>query len=160
MKLDMLVKLYDLPDNIPGLKELKKQGILIKRALPVDKHRIIEFIKDTFSKGWASECDTCFSNKPVTCFIAVKEKKIIGFACYDATARNFFGPMGITYTYRGKGIGRVLLLKCLLSMKEAEYAYAIIGCVDDAVEFYHKTVNAIIIDDSFPGIFSRMISAE
>ncbi len=158
MAVDMLVKLYDLPDEIEGLKELKDEGILIKRALPLDKGKILEYVKDTFSVGWASECDVSFSNKPVSCYVAVKDKEIIGFACYEATAKGFFGPTGVTANFRGKGLGKALLFKCLHSMKEEGYAYAIIGWVDDALEFYKKTVNAQEIEDSFPGIYSRMIN--
>ena len=29
------------------------------------------------------------------CFIATENGKLIGFACYDATAKGFFGPIGI-----------------------------------------------------------------
>lgn len=157
MKADMLVKLYDLPDVIFGIDDLRKQGFLIKRAIAADKYRIVKYVKDTFSQGWASECDVSFSNHPVSCFIAVKDKTIVGFACYDATAKDFFGPTGITGDYRRKGIGRVLLLKCLLSMREQGYAYAIIGGVEQPGEFYIKTVNATPIENSFPGIYERMI---
>jgi GNAT superfamily N-acetyltransferase len=156
---DMLVKLYNLPNEIPNIEKLKEAGIEIKRALPVDKHIIVSYVKNTFSEGWASECDVSLSNMPVTCFVAVKDKNIIGFACYNATCLDFFGPAGVTEGFRNKGIGKVLLFKCLLSMREEGYAYAIIGWVEDAIEFYKKTVNAIVIEDSFPGVYQRMINS-
>ena len=68
-----------------------------------------------------------------------------------------FGPTGVTSDYRGKGIGRALLLKCLLSMREQDYGYAIIGGVELPGEFYVKTANAVPIDNSFPGIYGRLI---
>ncbi len=40
------------------------------------------------------------------------------------------------------------------------YAYAIIGWVGEAREFYIKTVNAIPIENSFPGVYSRMIDMD
>ena len=64
-----------------------------------------------------------FSNNPITCYIAVREKKLIGFACYEATARNFFGPMAVLESERRKGIGKALLLKSLESMQELGYDY-------------------------------------
>jgi GNAT superfamily N-acetyltransferase len=158
MQTDMFVKLYNLPEEIPGLDRLKNEGIEIRRALPVDKHLIVSYIKDVFSDGWASECDVSFSNKPVSCFVAVKEKKIIGFACYNATCIGFFGPTGVSPDFRSKGVGKALLFKALLSMWEEGFAYAIIGWVDDALEFYKKTVNAVAIEDSAPGIYKRMVS--
>lgn len=54
-------------------------------------------------------------------------------------------------------IGKVLLLKCLHAMREAGYAYAIIGGVTDAVEFYTKAVRASIIEGSYPGIYRGLI---
>ena len=42
-----------------------------------------------------------------------REKELIGFACYEATARNFFGPMAVLESERKKGVGRALLLKAL-----------------------------------------------
>ena len=38
---------------------------------------------------------------------------MLGFACYDVTCRNFFGPEGVAAKERGHGIGRALLLSAL-----------------------------------------------
>ncbi len=157
---DMLVKLYDLPETIPGLDQLKQMGIQIKRAMPHNKHRVLSYVEEVFGKGWASECDGCFARQPVSCFIALDGDKIVGFACYETTALDFFGPTGVSEEYRGKGIGRVLLLKCLLAMREMGYGYAIIGGVDDAEGFYAKAVNATPIPDSFPGVYDNAIGIE
>lgn len=102
-----------------------------------------------------------FSNNPVTCYIATREKKIIGFACYEATARNFFGPMAVLESERKKGIGKALLLKSLESMQELGYAYAIIGWPSkSAIGFYKKCVNAIMIEEKSSGIYKRMIGID
>lgn len=154
---DMLVKLYNIVENNVIITDLKDKGIEIKRALSPDKHHILEYIKKTYGDGWASECDVSFSNKPISCFIAVKDKKIIGFGCYDATAPNYFGPTGVSEEFRRLGIGKALLNKCLISMKNDGYGYAIIGWVEDAIEFYQTTVGATVIEDSEPGIYGRMI---
>ena len=152
---DMLVKLYDLP-LCPPCKALQREGIDIRRALPPDKHIIIEWVRGKFGNGWASECDVSFANKPASCFIAVRDKKVIGFACYEATCRDFFGPTGVDEEYRGLGIGTQLLYASLQAMKEMGYAYAIIGGAGP-VDFYAKSVNATVIPDSVPGIYKTMI---
>ncbi len=59
---------------------------------------------------------------------------------------------------RGMGIGEALLRSCLLAMKDEGYAYAVIGWVDGAEEFYEKTVGATVIEDSFPGVYRNLIS--
>jgi len=53
--------------------------------------------------------------------------------------------------YRGRGIGKALLLTCLHAMFKQGYAYAAIGQVGPT-EFYRKAVGATIIEDSEPGI--------
>lgn len=160
MLVDMLVKLYDLPDEIHGIEKLKHKEIRVVRPLALDKVKIIDYIKNTFEVNWASECERALSNQLITCFIAIKDKEIVGFACYDTTGKGFFGPMGISKECRGMGVGKVLLLRGLLAMREEGYGYAIIGGASDAIEFYKKAVGAEIIQNSYPGIYSRMIAGE
>jgi len=56
-----------------------------------------------------------------------------------------------------KGIGRALLLASLSALREMGYVYAIIGAVGP-VRFYQKTVGAIIIPDSEPGIYTDLLT--
>lgn len=159
--MDMLVKLYAIA-NKPN-ENLVHEGIAIKKAYIGDKSMILEFVKLNFPDEavWIHECEYALFNNPITCYIAVKQKKVIGFACYDATTKGFFGPMGVREDFRGKGVGQELLLRALNSMRESGYAYAVIGWVaQDAIEFYKKTVNAIEIEDSPPdkSIYKNSIS--
>jgi len=147
---DMLVKLYDMP-KIDLDARMAEEGIVFKRALALDKDRVTKYVKSTFADicaEWANECERAIFNNPPSCYIAVRDKEIVGFACYDATALGFFGPTGVSPSMQGKGVGKALLGKCLESMKEKGYAYAIIGYVTDAVSFYEKAVNATVIEDS------------
>ncbi|MDL2205871.1 GNAT family N-acetyltransferase [Eubacteriales bacterium OttesenSCG-928-N13] len=155
MAADLLVKLYEIQENYALLDRLNKQGITIRRALPADMHRLREFAILHFSEGWADECIVSVAHSG--CFIAVLDKQIVGFACTEAMP-DYFGPTGVLETMRGKGIGNALLLRCLVSMRERGYAYAIIGYVDEAMEFYKKTIGAIEIPDSIPGHFGNLIS--
>lgn len=155
---DMLVKLYNLKNDEKLFDDLLKQGVQIKRALAPDRSDILKFIKENFEENYVDECKSAFANNPITCYIAVKNKKVIGFACYEATAKNYFGPTGVHESERHKGIGAALLNKCLMSMWEMGYGYAIIGWpTKNAIPFYEKTVHAELIEDSSPGIYKRMI---
>ncbi len=155
---DLLVKLYGLSPTIPTLDKLHSSGIDIRRALPIDKHLVVGFVRDIHSDLWASECDCSFSRQPPTCFIAVKDRDIVGFACYNATCWGFFGPTAVSEGLRGQGIGAALTLRCLLAMWEEGYAYAVIGWVDDTeLGFYQKVAGATVIEGSFPGIYRRMV---
>jgi len=155
---DMLVKLYKLPDLNTSLQQVRQNGILIKRPIGPEKYFVVEWVRNKFGNHWASEVDISFSNRPISTFIALDEKanKIVGFASYDATVRGFFGPTGVDEDYRGKGIGTALLLSCLHDMFNVGYAYAIIGD-PGPVEYYKKTVNAVEIEDSYPGIYKNML---
>ena len=90
--MDMLVKLYDLPNSGAAFERLRQAGVVMRRALAPEKHKVAAWVRKTFSEGWASEVEVAFSRQPVSCFIAVREGKIVGFACHDATCPNFFGP--------------------------------------------------------------------
>ena len=93
-----------------------------------------------------------FSNHPISCFLATEEGEIIGFACYDCTCKNFFGPTGVVEEKRSRGIGKALLLCCLHAMAANGYGYAIIGGVGPA-DFYAKAVGAVEIKGSSPGVY-------
>jgi len=154
---DMLVKLYTLQRIDPIIDRLKDAGVDIRRVLPPEKHIVVKWVHQEFNAAWASECEIAFSHHPVTCFAAIENDKVIGFACYNVTYKGFFGPEGVSKDAQGRGIGKALLLACLKSMADEGYAYAIIGGAG-VPEFYAKTVNAIVIEGSTPGIYRRMLT--
>lgn len=143
---DMLVRLFDLSESeCCALEEtLRGKGIYLKRAMIPDTGRICTFVREHFGEGWSHEAAAGIMRNG--CWIAVKDKKVVGFACFDATMLDFFGPIGVLEEMRGNDIGKALLLKCLLSMREKGYAYAVIGWVGPA-KFYEKCVGAFIIPD-------------
>lgn len=155
---DMLVKLYNLPDDWSFLQEQAAKGITIRKPIGPEKHLAIAWIRQQFSSAWASEFDQAISNRPITCFIAVQDEKLIGFGCYDATALGFFGPTGVAEECRGQGTGKALLKACLLDMKLKGYGYAVIGAVGPA-GFYEKVVGATVIPDSEPSIWKGWLHA-
>ena len=145
---DMLVKLYDKKQDMSVCVE---EGVSIKRAMALDKNAIVDFVKSNFGNNWEAECERAIFNSPPSCYIAVKDKKIIGFACYDATALGYLGPVGVLPEERKKGLGKMLLNKCLQSMKEKGYGYAVIGFVGP-VEYYSQHFNAVVIEGSSPEV--------
>ena len=157
---DMLVNLSRL--NYAAYAENEKllsetRGIKIIRPLSPSFYKVGAFIRETFSEGWESEAYAGMYNKPVSLFVAVdNEKRIVGFACYDATARGFFGPVGVREETRENGVGAALIRKCMADMWEQGYGYAVIGGAGP-IGFYEKTVGAITIPDDKPSVYSRML---
>ncbi|OCP15794.1 MULTISPECIES: GNAT family N-acetyltransferase [unclassified Ensifer] len=152
---DLLVSLY-----APTFANLKRKtdatGIRIRPALPPEMHVVVEWVRQNFSDNWASEVSVAFSRRPIACLIAVEDGKLLGFACYDTTARSFFGPTGVAGESRGRGIGVDLLTASLETMKTLGHAYAFIGDAGP-VDFYAKTIGAVAIPAADKGIYEGML---
>jgi len=153
---DMLVKLYELPGLERAAAAASAQGVAIRRAIVPEKPRVLAWMQANFP-AWAAEVEVAFCREPVSCFLALHGPSLLGFACYDATCRNFFGPTAVLEAERGRGLGRALLLAALHAQREQGYAYSIIGGVGPA-DYYAKAVGAVPIEGSTPGIYSGMLS--
>src|SRR5712692_7220905 len=120
---DLLVNLL----KVPALDQLKDESVNIRRAQPFEMSKVREFVEKNFSVAWADEISVGFANKPVSGYVAVLEKQIVGFAAYECTRRAFFGPTGVIESAQGRGIGKALLLACLWGLRAIGYVYGIIG---------------------------------
>ena len=154
----MLVDLSDLPKYDDLEEKLAEQQVLIRQPIAPERTVLMDWVEKHFARSWADEVAAAFTHHPVTCFVAQKEGKILGFACYEATGKNFFGPTGVDESQRGLGLGKILLLKSLEAMKHLGYAYAIIGGVRSP-GFYEKTVGAQSISGSGLSIYRDMLKS-
>ena len=151
--MDMLIKLYDLP--VANATSPRSDAICRKSLGP--EHRLIaDWVAHEFSAGWASEARVALFNRPVSLYVAIQGGKVIGFCCYDATARGFVGPIGVATNLRRGGVGAALLRACLNDMRSVGYAYAIAGAVG-APEFFRNVAGAIEIEGSTPGVYRDML---
>jgi predicted N-acetyltransferase YhbS len=156
---DMLVNLLGLPAVEPLLSELRGAGVSVRRAQPWELTEVRGFVAENFDARWADEVSVGFTRQPVAVFVALREGRLAGFAAYECTRRNFFGPTGVAEGERGRGLGRALLLACLWALREMGYAYAIIGGVGPA-EFYERAVGATAIPGSSPGVYADPLRRE
>ncbi len=156
---DLLVKLYDLTVLDTNIDNLNKLEIQIRRGLVPEKLLVTGWVSKTFGSAWASECEVSFAQQPVSCFIATRYNKLLGFSCYNTTFKGFFGPIGVDPEFRSIGIGRVLLVACLNAMANQGYAYAIIGGVG-AKNFFSQSITTFEIPNSSPGIYDGMLKQE
>lgn len=152
---DMLVRLYDLPADAAWAQP-KDATVVIRRAMAPDMLEILEFVRSLSGKFATGECQVCFQGHPITCFVATRGGELLGYACYNATAPDFFGPTAVLPGERGKGIGRALLLRSLAALRDQGYGYAIIGGVGPQA-FYAKTVGAVLIPGSDPGVYKDFL---
>lgn len=153
--MDLLVNLYSR--RMAALEErVGKVEATIRVALPPELHVIQGWVRENFSEYWVSEVTVAMSHRPPGCLIAIVDGELVGFACYDATARGFFGPTGVAEGLRGKRIGLALLFHTLQAMKGRGYAYAIIGSVGPH-EFYASAVGAVPIEADREDIYQGLL---
>ena len=152
---DLLVRLYDLP-VFESEEKVRRAGIVVRRVLPPEGHLVLDWIGRHFGPHWVSEARLGISQQPPTTYVAVKDGELLGFACFDTTAKGFFGPTGVDEAARGQGIGEALLIATLKGMREAGYAYAVIGD-PGPVAFYQHRLDALEIPNSKPGIYAGML---
>lgn len=151
--MDLLVKLYEIETAYALINEVREeQDVIIRKGIAPEKYVVLEWIKNRFSENWSSEADVAFSQNPVSIFLATKNRDMIGFACYNATGKGFFGPTGVDKGARCRKIGSALLLASLNAMKEEGFGYAVIGGAGP-VDFYKKVAGGIPIEGSEPGFY-------
>ncbi|KAB2452366.1 GNAT family N-acetyltransferase [Bacillus sp. CH126_4D] len=120
----------------------------VRMANLSDFKKLASFVNEQFDERWLRSIEYGFrtykENLPI--YIAEQEEVIVGFACYDVVRgkKGLFGPMGTAKQNRVKGVGKQLLHRCLQSMKQDGYGYAIIGQAGP-IEFYERNCNARLI---------------
>ena len=89
---DLLVNLLKLPPLDAALEAIVPPPIIIRRAQPFELTAVRSFVEGNFSVSWADEISVGFGSKPVSVYIAVEEKQIIGFAACSVPAEPFSVP--------------------------------------------------------------------
>ena len=153
---DMLVHLLKLPPLPAEHDRLASAGVVVRRARPYEIGKVRRFVLAHFAETWADEISVGYANKPTTVWIAVRDRKVVGFAAVECTRRGFFGPTGVDPAERGRGVGRGLLIAGLHGLAELGYAYGVIGGAGPT-GFYERAVGAVEIPDSSPGVYGDPI---
>lgn len=153
---DMLVRLYDLPDWAEHDAKMQAAGVVIRRSRAYEAHQVAYWVGERFSRPWQAEVSAGLARQPASVFIALVGAELVGFACYDTTARGVAGPVGVCESIRGRGVGQALIVRVMHAMWEAGYAYAVIGAVGPTA-FFEKALGAIEIPGSTPGLYAHRI---
>ncbi len=97
-----------------------------------------EFIESEFSLSWAKE--TLSGSNGAFCSLIKRNNEILGFAAMHATNPNWFGPMGIKASERGKGLGQALLHHVLARLRREKTGQIILPWINDKTGFYEKAL--------------------
>ncbi len=119
-------------------EKLAQEGIHIRRATEEDRVELLRFIEDEFAL-WRHEVSMSFQRDPIAVHIAEVNDTIRGFSAYNGNnvGTGWFGPMGTSGSLRGKGIGEVLLKRCLCDLKDEGNKKAIIPWVGPIAFYAH-----------------------
>ncbi|MET0026324.1 MAG: GNAT family N-acetyltransferase [Candidatus Thiodiazotropha sp.] len=150
---DLLIKLHDPQWFDPTSTSLNETGIRLRKPIGPDRTLLLDWAEHHFPTLWIDEIQRALSNQPVSCWLAQRTDNLLGFACYDATALGFFGPLGVIDSAQGQGIGSALTRACLHEMHLKGYRYAIVGRTHSD-GFYRRIAPTITIADSDPGCYA------
>jgi len=143
-RVDMCVDLTRADLATSAVEErLAGEGIALRRATPEEIPAVSAFAANGFSAMWRAETADAARFDPPALFVALSQGEIIGFAAYDVTGEDRFGPMGTRPDYRQRGIGEALLKMCLRSIRDRGSATAEISWAGP-LAFYSRAVDARI----------------
>lgn len=130
-KMNLRAELDASFDTSDDEQHLAREGIIIRRAVGEDRPTIADFFNKTFGEDWQVETQLSLSREPPAVHLALKGDDMIGFAAHSSMNREWgnFGPMGVPDHMRGRGLGRVLLYRCMKDLKDAGHAAAVIPWV-------------------------------
>ena len=139
---NMTADLRLLPETGPDEERLAAEGVTIRRAEPGDTAELVAFALANWGTGWAAEISHSIGRDRAGCHVALEsDGTLLGFAAYGSSRPTWFGPMGTTPAARGRGIGSLLLRRCLADQRAAGYDSAQIGWVGP-MPFYSTAVGA------------------
>lgn len=99
---------------------------------------MLQFVEREFGPIWRFE-----ASRAETIFHVEVDGEIAGFATHEANNRGlgFFGPTGVDQRFRGRGLGRELLLASLGDLARRGFREVVIPWTD-ALDFYRKSCGA------------------
>lgn len=116
-------------------------GYRLLNATEQDQSALMEFIESKFSLSWAKEILPALQDSNgAFCSLIKRNDEILGFAAMHATNPNWFGPMGVKTSERGKGLGRALLHPVFTQLHREKTNQIILPWVNDKVGFYEKAL--------------------
>lgn len=116
-----------------------------ERATEADEAALQCFFAEQFGEGWHAEALLAMRCDPPGLHLAWKGDRIVGFAAHSAMNAEWgnFGPMGVCESVRKKGVGRILLYRCMQDLKAAGHASAVIPWIGPH-RFYSDALGARI----------------
>ena len=142
---NMSVDLAKAPlDTAADERRLLADGIVVRRLAAADEDGFTRYMDEKWGVNWRTEATRALRRGPVSTHVATTPAgEFIGFASHSVSGPGQFGPMGTNPELRGKGVGAVLLKRCMADLRDAGLAEADIQWVGPK-GFYADAVGAVI----------------
>jgi GNAT superfamily N-acetyltransferase len=142
---NLLISLVQNPlVSDPKLKQVRarcaEEGYEILRMPARRLDAVAAVVETAFSKGWAFELRRAHTNSDgVHIAIESATGAFAGFAAHDGNnaGRGWFGPTGTLPEHRSRGLGKALLMACLIDVHRAGHAHCEVAWIGPR-EFYDK----------------------
>ncbi|MHC4064105.1 MAG: GNAT family N-acetyltransferase [Planctomycetota bacterium] len=136
---NLIAELEDHIDTAAKERRLAAEGIAVRRASVADELLLDGFFDEHFGRDWRLEAGLALHNDPAGLHLALADGRIIAFSAHSTQNREwgFFGPMGTAPQARGRGLGRVLLWRCLNDLGAAGHKTAVIPWVGPIAFYSH-----------------------
>lgn len=121
MSMDANIVLFDYAPYAEREARLREQGIEVRQMNPNEVTALIQFLKAHMPGDWVRHARDLLTDitKGLGSYdqfiIAIADGEIVGYCQFE---NEHFGPYGVRGDMQGKGIGTVLMAKCLQMMRQ------------------------------------------
>ncbi|MCX5387345.1 GNAT family N-acetyltransferase [Streptomyces sp. NBC_00083] len=153
------------PSSTPVSLTVNGRDLWVRRPEAGEQLLIVDWLRETFGGGWASEIHRSFSRDPISSVIVVDRDKelppkdrLLGFLAYDTARLGMLSTIALVPEARGRdlSLATVLIEECLREARASGMTYAVLGGVGHARVAALRAFSALwTIPGSCPGIFGR-----
>ncbi|MFF9980538.1 GNAT family N-acetyltransferase [Streptomyces erythrochromogenes] len=153
------------PSSTPTSLTVNGRDLWVRRPEASEGLLLVDWLRETFGGGWASEIHRSFSRDPISSVIVVDRDKdlapkdrLLGFLAYDTARLGMLSTIALVPEARGHELAltTVLIEECLREARASGMSYAVLGGVGEARLAALRAFGALwTIPGSCPGIFGR-----
>ncbi|AQT74807.1 MULTISPECIES: hypothetical protein [Streptomyces] len=153
------------PSDTPTSLTVNGRDLWVRRPEASEALLLVDWLRETFGGGWASEIQRSFSRDPISSVIVVDRDKalapkdrLLGFLAYDTARLGMLSTIALVPEARGHDLALsvALIEECLREARASGMSYAVLGGVGEARLAALRAFSALwTIPGSCPGIFGR-----
>ena len=130
-------------DTTRDENRLRDAGISVRPLQISDQPSFSSWVGEYWNPAWAWEASRALTRNGAACYVATRGAQFVAFAAHACAWPGWFGPMGTVPAEQRRGIGSVLLRRCLADDLSAGMNSSTIAWVGPA-DFYKRTVGATV----------------